>query len=509
MRKGQMNCPICKHKNRDDATLCESCYFNFPAARTSKLAILSLVLGISSLFLFAVTGLPAIILGNISNIRIKRSKGKLKGRLLALSSIIISVLFMFAFFMVWRIDATLIPNDYTIKDIRSAPPEDAESYQLLLRLTERNNNFIERSKDSNNPEIGLSKEDISFINKFVTSIHNNTFKEIQNTDAEQIKLAWRKTGKAREVIHQINNFTEVADLFGQEQSHEIRVYPLGDFVSLYMAYAYILNTPEEIENFTIDLVEMDSVIRKLSINARTHAVKVGCYVCLENNIITANDIANKTIANKESIKKLAEHFISLTKEELTLRNAILFEYLRNKNQILYFYDHHNLGKTPLLKKNSVLRWYRNLHVRYLKLLPDNDIPKSEILSVWPTIYPFKDYAYKKSSSTWNLNPIPLHYRIYNPLGSSLANIKILPYDIPNDKISRLKTRNELLKFILKIRLGEETVSNPDANSDQFIINIEDKTITSQSIDKKTVLRYEVKLPINPKVLGLNESGLEN
>ncbi|MFC1780682.1 DUF4190 domain-containing protein [Planctomycetota bacterium] len=76
-----MQCPKCGHINPVEAKICESCGIELPdsqvvkpQAKTSKMAILSLILGISSLFFFVLTGIPAIILGNISKFRIKRSK---------------------------------------------------------------------------------------------------------------------------------------------------------------------------------------------------------------------------------------------------------------------------------------------------------------------------------------------------------------------------------------------------------------------------------------------------
>lgn len=53
--------------------------------KLSKLAVLSLVLGISSLFFFVLAGIPAIVIGIISTLRIRRSAGKLKGKYIALA----------------------------------------------------------------------------------------------------------------------------------------------------------------------------------------------------------------------------------------------------------------------------------------------------------------------------------------------------------------------------------------------------------------------------------------
>jgi len=59
----------------------------------SKLAILSLVLGILSLFFFVLAGIPAIVIGIISILRIRRSGVELKGKYIALAGMNISILF--------------------------------------------------------------------------------------------------------------------------------------------------------------------------------------------------------------------------------------------------------------------------------------------------------------------------------------------------------------------------------------------------------------------------------
>ena len=131
-----MNCPKCGYQNPDNILVCESCGCDFsesetpqPKAKTSKMAIFSLILAISSLLFFVFTGLPAIICGFISLKKIRKSEGKLKGKSFAKAGIILPIPLMcifFLFFLIWRIDAPPIPNDYTIADLRSAPADCAE-----------------------------------------------------------------------------------------------------------------------------------------------------------------------------------------------------------------------------------------------------------------------------------------------------------------------------------------------------------------------------------------------
>ncbi len=88
-----MYCPKCGAENPDGARLCSSCSWVLtstntgPAqdARTSSLAVASLVLGILSFFTFFITAPLAVILGIVGIFRIEKSAGRLKGRGLAIA----------------------------------------------------------------------------------------------------------------------------------------------------------------------------------------------------------------------------------------------------------------------------------------------------------------------------------------------------------------------------------------------------------------------------------------
>ena len=89
-----MYCPKCGSQNPDGVQLCGSCSWVLtstsvqgpkPDAKTSGLAIASLVLGILSFFTCFITALPAIILGIVGLIKINKSAGQLKGTGLAIA----------------------------------------------------------------------------------------------------------------------------------------------------------------------------------------------------------------------------------------------------------------------------------------------------------------------------------------------------------------------------------------------------------------------------------------
>jgi prepilin-type processing-associated H-X9-DG protein len=93
-----MYCPKCGNENPDNAQLCHSCSWVLTsistiapasAAKTSGLAITSLVLAILSPFTCLITAIPAIILGIVSLVKIEKSAGQLKGRGLAIAGIVV------------------------------------------------------------------------------------------------------------------------------------------------------------------------------------------------------------------------------------------------------------------------------------------------------------------------------------------------------------------------------------------------------------------------------------
>jgi len=95
-RREQMFCPKCGVENQEDAKLCSSCSWVLtsvgptapaPDAKTSALAVASLVLGILGFCTFFITAPLAIILGIISIFKIEKSNGQLKGKGLAIAGI--------------------------------------------------------------------------------------------------------------------------------------------------------------------------------------------------------------------------------------------------------------------------------------------------------------------------------------------------------------------------------------------------------------------------------------
>ncbi|MHC4068713.1 MAG: DUF4190 domain-containing protein [Planctomycetota bacterium] len=96
-----MYCPKCGAENPEGAELCVSCSWvlsGMPSvgvnveAKTSGLAIASLVCLILCPFTCFLTALPAIICGIVGLVQIERSRGRLKGRGLAIAGMVTPVI---------------------------------------------------------------------------------------------------------------------------------------------------------------------------------------------------------------------------------------------------------------------------------------------------------------------------------------------------------------------------------------------------------------------------------
>jgi hypothetical protein len=538
-----MQCPKCGHNNPDDVKAC--CFCNsalsdkdaspsMSRVKISKLAILSLVLAIPSLFFFVLTGIPAIIIGIVGYVKIKHSNGKLKGRLFSIGGIILAPVLMCGFIFLWSLDAPPIPNDYTIADLRSAPVDCNESYELLRSLVylfvdpwqeiedlnysialvesitgqksqlQLPEGFSEKYLTDNEYKPLLSDDDLALICEVAEIIEKDTASEssnILNKNADTIKQAWKKTEKARDVIYQLNEFPEIADLYEPGfTTQPLKMFSLIDLSRLYYVYAYMLTEPNDIHNFTKELIELDAVFRKLSPNVRLLVVKLCCHVIMNQNNLTANIIANKPETQRETIELLAEHFTPFTKEQMSLKNPLLFEYLSMKYYISQTPENTFMKVIPVFKRNSTLRINRNHFEDLISAAEVTNDTKKERLKVWPSCYPFDEPAFPKKNEK-----LPFLYRCYNPVGSLL--LKIMNSDtftsMP-EKGLEIKIKNDLLQIVLNKRHGEKVDLTARAYSDKYIIDVENKIIFSPGPDGTSGTKDDIRLPINPEVLGSTE-----
>ena len=464
-------------------------------ARISKLAISSLVLGILSLFLFILTGIPAIVVGIMSLLKIRRSGGALKGKYLALAGMNVSILFMCIFYILWSRDAPPIPNDYTLADLRSAPAEYAESFEILKTLIDEDWNI------PGSPAIGLSDGDIDMIAEIRGVLKDGTTAEISqvlSNNSKDIKSAWIGTEKARDVVRRLNEFPEIADLTEPNaRVRTLRYKNLIDLVRLFQVYAHLQTRQDDIRDFTTGFIELDSVCRKISLNARMLITKLICFMCIEDNIETANAIANNSAAPKESIESLAEHFKPLTKEQMSLLNPLLFQYLLTKNLSSEEFGKTKIGKTPLFKRNSTLRLHRNLSNVWIHTLEEIEDSNGSRLSVWPAVYQLREPVLTDAKKR-----LPLLYQCYNPVGSIfIQKMRVRQFGEKRSRRTMIRVRDDLLQIILNKKLGKEIDLKAHAFSDEYIVDIANKKIFSPGPDGKAGTKDDITLRINPEVLG--------
>jgi uncharacterized paraquat-inducible protein A len=92
--------------------LCANCGHRFQfqplgdTRRTSRKAVASLALGIASLLGFCLTALPGVLLGAWALADIHRDEERLRGRKMAITGMVLSVVFGFLALVVW---AVLLP----------------------------------------------------------------------------------------------------------------------------------------------------------------------------------------------------------------------------------------------------------------------------------------------------------------------------------------------------------------------------------------------------------------
>jgi len=438
-------------------------------------------------------GIPAIVVGIFGIVRIGRSGGMLRGERIATAGVLSSILLMVTFFLLWSLDAPPIPHDYTLADIHSAPPECSESFEILKTLVN------EELDLPGAPAIGLTEEDVDISREIRTVIKEGTAEEVSEIlgdYAKDIERAWANVEHARDVIKRLDTFSQIADLTELNAHYKVmRIINLLELARFYKIYAYLKIQQRDVEAIATDLIKLDSVFRKLSVNARTLFTKLICLLAMKENIETVNAIVNDAGTQMKTVELLAGHFAPFTDEQISLRSSVLSEYLFLKSSISKALGSSAVAKTPLFKRNSTLRLHRNYLDNWLDTHYHLGGPRSVRLSVWPDIYPFD-------------GPDPLQervllylvYRCYNPLGSRAMGTGRFSRGADPARSTHTLVQDDLLQIVLRKRLGREVSMKARAYGDDYIVDIENKRILSPGPDGKTDTKDDITLPINPDIL---------
>jgi hypothetical protein len=492
----------------------------YTALISSLLSILSFFLGMGLLpypDLPLFLALSAIILGVTSLLIINKSNVQLKGKAFAIVGIVVST-----FVALWCVDAPPISDDYTIVDLRSAPEECEGSYEILASLADKND------VDPNcAPAIGLSASDIVMLEETCNILKagdysNTVISQTIKNKAESISQAWQNAEKGRAVISVFDNYPEIADL--TETSFWVEdgfTQNLQRLVQIYHLHIFLQSEIGNEEDAIAELLELDSVLRKLSVNARTMITKLVCYAGFVYNINSTNFIANNPNTARGSLEFLAGHFSRLADEQVSLRNAFICEYLMfkdmveglttDKRRLSYLEELHILypyvsRSAIMLKPNSSLRLYRKYCDRCITASEQLEKSMPSMLSVWPRFCSFMPEVSFDEKFEGILAPyvVPWYYLCYNLNGSVLISLMQPAYKGVIRRKASIQVHDDLWQIVLNQRLGKDFSLKARAYSDEYIIDIEKKLIFSPGPDGKAYTKDDIKLAINPQVLNLTE-----
>ena len=413
---------------------------------------------------------------------------------------IISLIFISVFFTLFSLDAPAIESDYTVADLRNAPESCNPSYDILMSIAEED--YYEKNGV---PLIGLTAEDVNTIKvvaKKVKKIGRAEKTELFLAYQKQILTAWKNGQKGRDVIKKLDSFEQIADLekpislSDDDQLSYVR--NLRKICHLFSLYVHLQTAQGNIDQAIDELVILNSVVRKLAVNVRTMINKLvfiaGNAVCIK----AANFIANDSKTTPSQLERLAAEFPSFSKQQLSLRNALLFEYMMYRETL----DDPNEFKVKghwMIKRNSVSRLMRNCIIKQIKLSGDaneQDKQKGE-LSVWPCNLP--------SSCNVRIDEneeIPFVYKmLYNPIGALTTLICLPAVEKIREIRTKLQIHEDMLGIVLNKRLNRDFSLKARAYSDEYIIDIENKKIFSPGPDRIANTDDDIKLDIEPEILG--------
>ena len=470
----------------------------------SKLAITAFVLSFLSIISGAIRAAPAIVLAVIALVKIKDKKGVLRGKALAISAIIIaglSTIISYALFTLWTLDAEPLPREYTIADLRSAPDEYAQTYQLVKTLANPG------EADSNaSPAIGLSPEDVNSIKNIHKIIADANYWQISDTltaNAHEIEHIWKKAKNGRVIIDKLSGFEQIADLSTPDMNLDNELLFATNLIRLGLVYhSYILLQADQgkHQHAIEELIKFDSVFRKLSVNARDFFLKFSCFWGIESNIKVANSIVNDSRISKALLEPLSQHFTPLNQDQLALRNPILFHWFTFTRICKEEFDKPEIRRKGVVKWNSTMCLYHNYFTRQLELAGELGRPYAPV-SVWPKLFP--DWLPQSVGSKRHL--VPWSYIIYNPTPAVVFSVTTPTYMKRYEHRDKLRLIANLFQVVFYHRFGKD-ISELDfiihEDGDKFVLDSAGGRMSFIGPDCKIGTQDDVTLHINPEVLGL-------
>jgi len=510
-----MQCPKCGTQNPNDAQICESCSFALASQniQQSKQKTYRIIKAVCPVLLVVLAGILTFFLkptlafiaaafalfstiASIPEFVRKESKRKARRATIAIGTalLILSSLMMLILNYL-RFDAPPIVNDYTIKDIKSAAPECNQTYDLLYSLGTEDKNV------KGAPAIGLSAKEIGKIEEINNILKDSDLQTISQRleeNEEDILLIWENAEKGRDILAKLDSFPEIADL--QEPGLQTVVPFLANIRRLAFLQRYYIclqSCKGNHEDAISGLIRFDSIFRKMNLNARWIFTKLVCIACFNINIQTANFIINNPETPQELLVVLKQHIVPFSGEHTSLRNCAIFGYLAFKNEMTKISNKLRLRSkysyySPL-KLNSALRLYKNISDEWIAI--EENQTQTRELRVWPTLYPNLPVRIDSEGK------LAWYYKIYNPVGALMIEMLTPAIERLNEIRKKFEIHSDLLQIVLNKRLGEEVSLKARSYSDEYIIDIENKIIFSPGPDGEAGTKDDIKLPINPDVLG--------
>lgn len=383
----------------------------------------------------------------------------------------------------WSLDAPPIPNDYTMADIQSADPEYNHTYDLLLALGKEEN-----SVDLTDEEEKLLKN----LNRLIQS--QQEYEKITRAiDANSVFIedVWQRSKKARDIIEQLAEYPQIADLTEPEfEKYDLEWdfwESIENLKNIYSSYI-VLHAQQDSDTAAEKLTKFDSVFRKLSVNSRNTIVKMICLETMKSNIAAANCIVNSPQASPKALNRLKQHFVPFTKQQLSLRTPFIFEYISLRNAFDEILSNASKKDLLLVRKNSTLRIYRNFFDEQIYQV-EKARTKRKPLYAWPE-------ALTKWKSNINIEAIrgkSFLYKWYNPIGNAFLSLFSINKNGPKTKRLECQIYGDLFQVVLNKRFDEKVNIKPGAYSSEIILDMENNLIYNPE--------EEIRLLLNPEVFG--------
>lgn len=269
-------------------------------------------------------------------------------------------------------------------------------------------------------------------------------------------------------------------------------------ISLHRIYICLQSCKGNHETAIDELIRLDSILKKMNLNARSLITKLVCIACFKGNIEATNFIIGNPDTPHEILLLLEQNVVPLSGEHTSLRNSIIFEHLIWKNELKKISNEPRLRYSSFspLKLNSTLRLSRNFFDRWIAI--DEHQIQIKKFRVWPNVYPNLPVQIDSERK------LPWYYKAYNPTGCLTVKILTPAIERVIELRTKLQVHSDLLQIVLDRRLGREVSLKARAYSDEYIVDVENKRISSPGPDGEIGTKDDIKLPINPEVLGLTE-----